>query len=33
VVAFGALDAARPLRIDVPGKLSIVGFDDIAIAS
>ncbi|WP_344778510.1 LacI family DNA-binding transcriptional regulator [Gryllotalpicola kribbensis] len=27
--ALGALDAARELRIDVPGELSIVGFDDI----
>jgi LacI family transcriptional regulator len=33
VVAFGALDAARRLRIDVPGDLSIVGFDDIPMAS
>jgi LacI family transcriptional regulator len=33
VVAFGALDAARRLRIDVPGELSIVGFDDIPMAS
>jgi LacI family transcriptional regulator, galactose operon repressor len=33
VVAFGALDAARRLRIDVPGELSIVGFDDIPMAA
>jgi LacI family transcriptional regulator, galactose operon repressor len=32
VVAFGALDAARRLRIDVPGEVSIAGFDDIAMA-
>jgi LacI family transcriptional regulator len=33
VVGFGALDAARRLRIDVPKELSIVGFDDIPMAS
>jgi LacI family transcriptional regulator len=33
VVAFGALDAARRLRIAVPAELSIVGFDDIPMAS
>jgi len=33
VVAFGALDAARNLRIDVPGEVSIAGFDDIPMAS
>ena len=33
VVGFGALDAARRLRIDVPKDLSIVGFDDIPMAS
>ena len=33
VLAFGALDAARRLRIDVPGELPIVGFDDIPMAS
>ena len=33
VVAFGALDAARRLKIDVPRQLSIVGFDDIPMAS
>ena len=33
VVAFGALDAARNLQIDVPGDVSIVGFDDLPMAS
>lgn len=33
VVAFGALDAARNLGIDVPGSVSIVGFDDVPMAS
>jgi LacI family transcriptional regulator len=33
VVAFGALDAARRLRLDVPGFVSIAGFDDIPMAS
>lgn len=32
VIAFGALDATRRLRIDVPRELSIVGFDDIPMA-
>jgi LacI family transcriptional regulator len=32
VVAFGALDAARRLGVDVPGELSVVGFDDIPMA-
>lgn len=32
VIAFGAIDAARRLQIDVPGQLSIVGFDDIPMA-
>jgi len=32
VVALGALDAARALGVEVPGELSIVGFDDIAMA-
>jgi DNA-binding LacI/PurR family transcriptional regulator len=31
--ALGALDAARSLRIRVPEELSIVGFDDIEVAS
>jgi LacI family transcriptional regulator len=30
--AIGALRAARDLKIDVPGRLSIAGFDDIALA-
>jgi LacI family transcriptional regulator len=33
VVAFGALDAARRLKVDVPREVSIVGFDDIPMAS
>jgi LacI family transcriptional regulator, galactose operon repressor len=33
VVAFGALDAARRLKIGVPDEVSIVGFDDIPMAS
>ena len=33
VVAFGALDAARRLRIAVPEQVSIAGFDDIPMAS
>ena len=33
VIAFGALDAARRLRVRVPEELSIVGFDDIDMAS
>lgn len=32
VVAFGALDAMRRLRIEVPRQVSIVGFDDITMA-
>lgn len=32
VIAFGALDAARRLGLDVPGELSVVGFDDIEMA-
>ena len=31
--ALGVLDAARALRINVPGKLSVVGFDDIEVAA
>ncbi|HTN59830.1 MAG TPA: substrate-binding domain-containing protein, partial [Protaetiibacter sp.] len=27
-VAFGVLDAAKELGIDVPGEVSVVGFDD-----
>lgn len=33
VVAFGALDAARRLQIEVPRDVSIAGFDDIPMAS
>lgn len=33
VVAFGAIDAARRLAIEVPARVSIVGFDDIPMAS
>jgi DNA-binding LacI/PurR family transcriptional regulator len=33
VLALGALDAARRRGLDVPGRLSITGFDDIAEAS
>lgn len=32
VIAFGALDAARRVRVKVPAELSIVGFDDIDMA-
>lgn len=32
-MAIGALAAARELGIDVPEQLSLVGFDDIAMAS
>lgn len=33
VQALGVLEAARALGIDVPGELSVIGFDDIEIAS
>lgn len=33
VVAFGALNAARSAGVDVPGEVSIVGFDDLPSAS
>ena len=33
VIALGVLDAARGLGIDVPGALTVVGFDDIAMAA
>jgi DNA-binding LacI/PurR family transcriptional regulator len=33
VQALGVLEAARGLGIDVPGRLSVIGFDDIEIAS
>jgi len=32
VIGFGALDATRRLRIDVPGQVSVIGFDDIPMA-
>jgi DNA-binding LacI/PurR family transcriptional regulator len=31
--AIGVLEAARALEISVPGELSVVGFDDIEVAS
>jgi LacI family transcriptional regulator len=33
VIALGALNTARTLGIDVPGDLTIIGFDDIAMAA
>lgn len=33
MMAIGAMSAARELGIEVPGRLSLVGFDDIALAS
>ncbi len=33
VVAFGALNAAKELGVDVPGEVSIVGFDDLPSAN
>lgn len=33
VVAFGVLNAARELGLDVPGRVSVVGFDDLPPAS
>lgn len=33
VQALGVLEAARGLRIDVPNELSVIGFDDVEIAS
>jgi LacI family transcriptional regulator len=33
VIAIGALNAARTLGIDVPGDVTVVGFDDIAMAA
>jgi LacI family transcriptional regulator len=32
VIALGALDAARKYGIEVPGKISVIGFDDIPMA-
>lgn len=31
-IAMGVLDAARRLRVSVPGQLSVIGFDDIPLA-
>jgi DNA-binding LacI/PurR family transcriptional regulator len=31
--AIGVLEAARALGIDVPGELSVIGFDDVEVAS
>lgn len=33
IIAFGVLDAARSAGVDVPGALSVTGFDDLAEAS
>jgi DNA-binding LacI/PurR family transcriptional regulator len=33
LVAIGCLDAARDLGVDVPGEVSVVGFDDIPMAA
>lgn len=33
VIAFGVLNAARSLGIDVPGELTVVGFDDIPMSA
>ncbi|HEX8611484.1 MAG TPA: substrate-binding domain-containing protein, partial [Telluria sp.] len=33
LMAVGAMDAARKLKLDIPGQLSIVGYDDQDIAS
>jgi LacI family transcriptional regulator, galactose operon repressor len=33
VVALGALNAARELGVDVPGQVSVVGFDDLPMAA
>ncbi len=33
VIAFGAIDAARSLGLDVPGDVSVLGFDDVPMAS
>lgn len=33
VIAFGALDAARSLGLDVPGDVSVIGFDDVPMAA
>lgn len=33
VIAFGAIDAARSLGLDVPGEVSVIGFDDVPMAA
>lgn len=33
VIAFGVLNAARSLGIDIPGELTVVGFDDIPMSA
>ncbi|MCW5951549.1 MAG: LacI family DNA-binding transcriptional regulator [Propionibacteriaceae bacterium] len=33
IIAFGVLDAAREAGVDIPGQLSVSGFDDLAEAS
>lgn len=33
VIAFGAIDAARALGMDVPGDVSVLGFDDVPMAA
>ncbi|WP_203784469.1 LacI family DNA-binding transcriptional regulator [Paractinoplanes rishiriensis] len=33
VIAFGAIDAAKSLGLDVPGDVSVLGFDDVPMAS
>ena len=33
VIAFGAIDAARSLGLDVAGDVSVIGFDDVPMAS
>jgi LacI family transcriptional regulator len=33
VIAFGAIDAARSLGLDVPGDVSVIGFDDVPMAA
>ncbi len=33
VIAFGALDAAKSLGLDVPGDVSVIGFDDVPMAA
>lgn len=33
IIGFGAIDAARSLRLQVPGDVSIVGFDDVPMAA